>query len=770
MKKKTILLKWFVILVFSLVSCVSEELSVTPSENDLVFSDIAHSWDEGMPLGNATVGALVWQKDSSLRLSLDRVDLWDLRPTENIWGENFSFEWVYGQVMKKDYLPVQKMFDVPYDSNPAPSKIPGAGLEFNLGKMGELSGIRLYLNNALCEINWKNGASMKTFVHANKPMGWFVVRGADESFFPELVPPVYNTNEDKVNNGPVTGLSLKRLGYEQGAVTRDGNKIVYHQKGWGDFYYDVAVKYERKGNTLYGLWSVTSSMVPEKAGDLVDEYFAQEPETQYAEHMQWWNQYWAKSSVSLPDSVLQKQYYNEMYKFGSATREDSYPISLQSVWTADNGKLPPWKGDYHHDLNTQLSYWPAYAGNHLQEGSGYLHTLWNQRESNKKYTKVYYGTNGLNVPGVATLTGEPMGGWIQYALSPTVSAWLSQHFYLHWKYSADNVFLKERGYPYLKDVATHLEELSELKDGKRMLPLCSSPEIFNNSIHAWFKTYTNYDLGLVSFAFKAAAEMAEALGLQDEAAHWKQLQEELPPYELDDEGGLAFAKGCNYTSSHRHFSHLMAFHPLGLIDWSNGEKDQKIIQATIDKLLKVGPSAWCGYSYSWLGNLQARAFNGEGAASALRDFANCFCLRNTFHANGDQTKSGKSGYTYRPFTLEGNFAFASGIHEMLIQSHTGIVNLFPAIPSDWKDVSFSDLRTQGAFLVSAEMKNNQVNKVEITAEKGGEIVLENSFGDTQFVCNKHFEKDGRLIKIKLKNGEKATIECRKSIDKNGTFR
>lgn len=54
--------------------------------------------------------------------------------------------------------------------------------------------------------------------------------------------------------------------------------------------------------------------------------------------------------------MIEKQYYNEIYKMGSISRKDSYPISLQSVWTADNGQLPPWKGDYHHDLNTQLSY------------------------------------------------------------------------------------------------------------------------------------------------------------------------------------------------------------------------------------------------------------------------------------------------------------------------------------------------------------------------------------------------------------------------------
>lgn len=311
----------------------------------------------------------------------------------------------------------------------------------------------------------------------------------------------------------------------------------------------------------------------------------------------------------------------------------------------------------------------------------------------------------MNIPGVCTLQGVPMGGWIQYSMSQTVGAWLAQHFYLHWKYSADREFLKDRAYPFLKDVAVFLEQISVVDaNGVRKLVMSSSPEIFDNSINAWFKDMTNYDLALMKFAFGAASELAAELNLSDESSHWKELNDQLPDLDLDREGALTFAKGFPYEQSHRHFSHAMAIHPLGLVDWSQGEKSQHIIQATLKKLKEYTPDYWTGYSYSWFGNMKARAFDGEGAADELRTFAECFCLRNTFHVNGDQTKSGKSKFTYRPFTLEGNFAFASGIQEMLLQSHTGIVRVFPAIPAAWSDVSFDNLRAMGAFLVSAEKK------------------------------------------------------------------
>lgn len=689
--------------------------------SDLTFGKLAMTWDEGIPLGNAIVGNLLWERDSTLRMSLDRVDLWDLRQTDSLSGDNYKFAWVKQHIKDGDYLPVQKKMDWPYDREPAPSKIPGAAMEFS--RLGAVENVHLYLKNALCEVTWKNGAKLHTFVHANEPVGWFVFENIPNDFHPVVIPPVYEKENVGVDN-PVTGQDLARLGYKQGILEKKDGLITFHQKGWGDFSYDVAVKWKHENGKCIGAWSVTSSMVEAKAVDMVENAFERGLKSDYRSHLTFWTDFWNQSSVTLPDKVLQKQYDNEMYKLGSAARKDSYPISLQAVWTADNGKLPPWKGDYHHDLNTQLSYWPTYTGNHLEEGYGYLNTLWNQRDVYRKYTKQYFEKEGLNIPGVCTLTGEAMGGWIQYSMSQTVSAWLAQHFYLHWKYSADDEFLAERGYPFVKEVAQFLENQTEVnEEGKRVLPYSSSPEIFDNSLQAWFKTMTNYDLALVSNQFKMAAEMAEALQLTGEAEHWKKLREQLPDFDTDESGSLTFAKGFPYKESHRHFSHAMAIHPLGLIDYSQGEASRKIIDATLKKLKDVGPDWWCGYSYSWFGNMKARAFDGEGARDALKTFAECFCLPNTFHANGDQTASGKSKFTYRPFTLEGNFAFAAGVQEMLLQSHTDTLRVFPAIPDDWKDVSFENLRAQGAFLVSAVKKNGKVVSVKVLSEKGKDLLM-----------------------------------------------
>jgi hypothetical protein len=601
-----------------------------------------------------------------------------------------------------------------------------------------------------------------TFVSSNDLCGWYRFENLPADIVPKLISPSYNREGDK-KSVEMSFFDLDRLGYSQGEVSGTGNSATYNQEGWGGFKYKIFLKWENHKNTQTGCWSISSSFPGWEKKAKADEIASAASKIGFdrsiKSHSAWWKNFWASSSISLPDKIIEKQWYLEMYKFGSAARKGAPPISLQAVWTADNGKLPPWKGDFHNDLNTQLSYWPAYSSNHINLEEGFIDWLWNNRETFKKYTKSYFEKNGLNVPGVATLTGEPMGGWIQYSFGPTVSAWLTQHFYLHWRYTMDKEFLSGKAYPWICEVAQFLDEISVIgANGKRKLPISSSPEIFNNSAKAWFPEISNFDLSLIRWTFEKAAELAGELGKDQDSIKWSSINKEWPEFTTDIKTGLMFAPGIPYNQSHRHFSHLMAFHPLGLIDYSKGDADKAIIDSTLANLSAIGSDWWCGYSFSWLGNLYARARNGEKAAGALRVFADCFCLPNSFHVNGDQTKSGKSKYTYRPFTLEGNFAFAAGVQEMLIQSHTGVVRIFPAIPQNWNNVSFKNLRTEGAFLVSAEKKNGLVVLIKIFSEKGGRIMIHDPFSGSQILSSKEFKRKADLLEISFLPGEEIILK------------
>ncbi|MFM6969895.1 MAG: glycosyl hydrolase family 95 catalytic domain-containing protein [Sediminibacterium sp.] len=740
----------FTLSMLLLVSSLNAQLQ----KSNLIFSSLPTRWDESLPLGNGMLGAMVWQKNDHLRFSLDCATLWDERPMKDLHRNEFSFAWVEEQYQKNNYAAVQKYFDAPYDREPAPSKIPGAALEFNTSGLGKVVSAILDISNALCTVTWASGAELKTFVDANQQLGWFSFSNSKDSIALQLIAPAYG-GKASVGGDVVGGDDLSRLGYEQGIVARMPHEIVYKQKGWGGFYYTVKVKWwYTKAHALEGVWTIIAKGEDSKTyNDAGPHAYA----VQFAAHANWWKNYWSRSSIEVPDTIINKQWYLEQYKFGATSRKGAPPISLQAIWTADNGRLPPWKGDFHHDLNTQMSYWPGYTANHLEESSVFTDYLNANKNNYKRYTELYFKVKGLNVPGVTTLDGTEMGGWIQYALSPTAGAWLAQHFYWQWKYSMDENFLKTKAYPWFKDVATYLENITRIDaNGHRVLPLSSSPEINDNSRDAWFTTSTNYDLSLMKYVFEKAGEMAVAAGDQTNASHYQKIRAQFESFALSTKNELMFAKGHAYESSHRHFSHAMAIFPLGLYQWKN-EADRPVMKATIDLLDKIGPANWCGYSYAWLSNLKARVADGEGAQKALNIFAKAFCAGNSFHLNGDQTKEGYSTFTYRPFTLEGNFAFASGVQEMLLQSYQGYVQIFPAVPASWKNVSFDKLRTEGAFIVSAKKENGQVKTVTIKAEKDGTLLLQNPFD----VNNKYVVSAQSATQKKPDQRNMLCFECKK---------
>jgi hypothetical protein len=699
-------------------------------EHDLQFKQLATVWDEGIPLGNGMVGAIVWQKDGQLRFALDRSDLWDERPMKGLHRKEFSYQWVTEQVKQNNYAVVQQYFDAPYDREAGPSKISGGALEFESKEWGDVTSVHLSLQNALCTVTWNKGIVLKTFVQATKPVGWFRFENINGDFEPSLKSPGYENKSGK----PLDSLKSNdpaKLGYDKGTIVKTGNRISYHQPGYNGFYYDIVVEWKRiNSNTIEGVWVVSSNYNKENSNAIqsAQQALLRGYKTDLNTHVSWLKNFWNKSSVQLPDSSLERQWYLDQYKFGSAARKGAPPILLQGVWTADNRKLPPWKGDYHHDLNTEMSYWPAYSANHLDEAMAFIDHLEKNKPNYKRYTQLYFNVKGINVPGVTTLAGTEMGGWIQYALSPTVSAWLAQHYYQQWKYSMDAALLKNKTYPWFKEVATYLENITTKDaDGFRFLPASSSPEINNNAVNAWFSQLTNYDLSLIRFVFQAAGEMAAYQNLKSDEIHFKKLLSECRQLAVSPNNELMYAPGVAYKESHRHFSHAMAIYPLGLIKWEDGQQSQSVIKNSIALLDSVGPSGWNGYSYSWLACLDARAKNGEAAAKALKIFASAFCSVNSFHVNGDQTKSGYSSRNYRPFTLEGNFGAAAALQEMLLQSHAGFIEVFPAIPASWKNVSFTTLRAEGAFLVSAKKQNGNVSEIKIVSERGGVAKLKLPF-------------------------------------------
>ncbi|MHC4399807.1 MAG: LamG domain-containing protein [Planctomycetota bacterium] len=464
--------------------------------------------------------------------------------------------------------------------------------------------------------------------------------------------------------------------------------------------------------------------------------------------------------MTIPDERIQRHYNLVKYFYGAASRPDAPSMPLQAVWTQDSGGLPPWKGDFHHDLNTQMTYLAYHKARLAESGMSFLNHMWDLMPEYRRFAKEFFGVEGAAVPAVMTLNGKPLGGWPQYTLSPTYAIWIGQSFYLHWKHTMDRDFLRERAYPWMDEIVSAIVRLLEEKDGKLYLQLSSSSEIFDASPRAFLEPNSNQDLSMLQWAFEAMAEMADALGKEEDVAKWRTLRSKLNDLHVDD-NVLMFSSNEPFNQSHRHHAHTMAIHPFATLNIDGTEKHRQIIRATLEKMDQLGTRAWTGYSFSWFACLLARAGRPELAFQYLTYYERAFILRNGFHVNGDQIGSGLSGFGYRPFTLEGNFLAMEAVHDMVLQSWpvnitkdpTPVIRIFPAMPWRWHRASFRDLRAEGGFVVSARRENNATTRFEIRATVAGLLRLRDNFGGSEPEFSRKVVRDGRDFVLNMKAGQ-----------------
>lgn len=685
------------------------------------------TWDEGLPLGNGIMGGLLWGGNNVIKLSLDRGDLWDERQPDVFWKDGWGFDDIKKLVAEGNQAELLRKYDNPY-GEAAPTKLPGGRLVLTLGDGSEAQRFTLDTRRAEGRVDLNNG-TLTCFFSATERVAMLRVSG----------PAV--TCEFLRPDG------LNKLGYSAAEFGEDEGMLWMVQDAALGLRYAVVVAQKTEGQETQLAVAITANtegMDPLEIGkQRVTRALSTSYEAMLEPHVEWWNHFWAISSVSIPDRRIQRHYNLVKYFYGAASRPDAPPMPLQGVWTQDDGELPPWKGDYHHDLNTQMTYLSYHTAGLRDAGMSFINFNWNLLPIYRAFARNFFGVDGAAMASVATLAGKPTGGWVQYSFTMPNALWVGQTFYLHWRHTMDKDFLKERAYPWLSEVATAVVGLLEERDGKLYLPLSSSPEIFNNAFQAWRPPNSNYDLSLMQWAFDALAEMADVLGKEPDAARWQLLRSKLEPLHVDENHVLMFDREKAFDQSHRHHSQTMAIHPLGILNIEGSDHDRKVINASLDSIIAHGTQEWIGFGFSWFSCLLARAGRADEALHYLQDFERAFLLRNGFHANGDQIGAGLSKFTYRPFTLEGNFLAMETVHEMLLQSWapnpssdpTPVIRIFPAMPKAWSDASFTNLSAEGGFLVTAKREHRSTTWFRIEATQTGLLRLKCNFGGRKVTFN-----------------------------------
>jgi alpha-L-fucosidase 2 len=659
-------------------------------------------WEEGYPLGNARLGGIFYGTEEGI-LSLDKSDLWDLTSAPETQESGFNYPHYVDLIRKGDASSFQeacRLFDACY-GHLTPTKVKAGSLLLPFSLQGATSSLDL-----------GNGV-LKLVTEENEFTLFFSqTRDCFVFSFQQACPLLFKA--PAVLFDPENG-----LGYPPMKQRNEGPFEIDEVDSKEGFFF--ALLLYRKGNEVYG--DIVSKMEGEGALESRKKNLEKAAQDGFSlllqEQEAWWDHFYQESMVQLPEEAYQREYDINEYLLASTSKRGYPPMPLQGVWCADNGALPPWKGDYHHDVNTEGCYASALKGNHLNAFSSWTDWLCRNKGNFEKNARDFYHLPGLVLPGVSDILGRPLGGWPSYALSPLMGVWALKSLFDYVDRTGDEDYLKEKAYPMLFEAGEAIRALLKKgKDGKLLLPLSSSPEIHDNTLSSFRKPISNCDLALLRWLFRSLSEKGMTLG--KDVTDDQRILQDLPAYYQDQDGSLMLDGEENIVESHRHFSHLLMIYPLD--EYSvNVPEEKRAMIASLRRLEALGTSEWVGFSFPYEAFLAERMDEGEIAKKRLEEFLDGFLSINGFHLNGDYRKKGYSNFDYHPFTLEGNFLFQSAIEEMLLQERDGAVLLFPVLPSSWKEASFRQLRSQNGLLVSASYKDGRVSAWKVYSPKDQEV-------------------------------------------------
>lgn len=682
------------------------------ARHDMTWSVRPLTWDDGAFLGNGLMGAMIYSEEHKSKRNVLRY------------------------VMGHTEVTAKKPGTSGY-----PPRVPVGEFEFEAeGPIYYGTTMRLDLWNAELRadiITTKGKVQLRSFIHSEKMVLVIEIettegeRGAKVQWYPypEVAPVLKYADSINVNMYiPETKVDT---------IRKDGVNIStqrYSETEGCTTAWEEVIKSESRRIYYISLVNGCSEDDVKKAEDNVRDAVSSDLTAFVETHRSWWHQYYKKSFISLSDTRLEGFYWIQMYKLAAATRAEYRIIDNQGPWLSTT----PWPGSW-FNMNVQMAYSPVYTSNRLEIGESLCRELDRYRDNLI-----------LNAPEEYRHDSAALGRSSSYNLRNSLDkeigdlTWVCHNVWRQYRHSMEDTMLRNSLYPLLRrSINFYLHILEKEADGKLHMPETISPE-YGSFLQLTVRD-SHYDLALLRWGCETLLWICGRLQLEDPLmGTWKDVLEHLVEFPVDDTGFMV-GKDVPLTHGHRHFSHLLAVFPLHLLSGEQEEERNLIYKSLRHWFSMEGDLR--GFTFTGAASIAATIGRGDEALQYLKMALELFKPNTMYKEAGP--------------VIESPLAAAEAINDMLLQSWGGKIRVFPAIPKEWKDVTFHRFRAEGAFLVSAVRKDGKTRFICIESLAGEPCtVMADLEGEIRVVGNKpvSFKKSApNIFELDLKKGEQAIL-------------